>query len=66
MQTIMQGSYTIRYTWIYSTEKYRKVAKCVDSSAGFGYFTQHNPKKHGALLRFFHRYSKCAIKSCAA
>ena len=66
MQTTVQGSYTIHYTWIYSTEKYRKVAKCVDSSAGFGYFMQHYIKKHGALLRFLHRYSECAIKSCAA
>ena len=45
MQTTVQGSYTIRYTWIYSTETYRKVAKCVDSSADFGCFMQQYPKK---------------------
>ena len=66
MQTTVQGSYTIRYTWIYSTEKYRKVAKCVESSADFSAITCSNIQKNGALLRFFHRYSKCAIKSCAA
>ena len=65
MQTIMQGSYTIRYTWIYSTETYRKVTKRVESSADLSYFMQQYPK-NGALLRFFHRYSKSAIKSCAA
>lgn len=27
--------------------------KVCGNSAGFGYFTQHYPKKHGALLRFF-------------
>ena len=53
MQTIVQGSYTIRYSWIYSTKTHCNGAKCVENSAGFGYFTQHNPKKHGALLRFF-------------
>lgn len=66
MQTIMQGSYPIRCTRSYSTKTHCNGAKCVDSSATFSYFMQHYPKKHGALLRFFHRYSECAIKSCAA
>ena len=51
--TTVQGSYTIRYTWIYSTEKYRKVAKCVDSSADVSAITCSNIQKNGALLRFF-------------
>ena len=53
MQTTVQGSYTIRYTWIYSTEKYRKVAKYVDSSAGFGYFMQQYPKNMALCCVFF-------------
>lgn len=53
MQTIMQGSYTIRYTWIYSTEKYRKVAKCVENSADLTYFMQQYPKKLTLCCVFF-------------
>lgn len=65
MQTIVQGSYAIRYTWIYSTKTHYNGAKCVDSSADLSYFMQQYLKK-GVLLCFFYRYSKCAIKSCAA
>lgn len=46
MQTTVQGSYTIRYTWIYSTEKYRKVAKRVESSADFSAITCSNIQKN--------------------
>lgn len=52
MQTIMQGSYTIRYTWIYSTETYRKVAKRVESSADLSYFMQQYPKKWRSAVFF--------------
>lgn len=53
MQTIMQGSYTIRYTWIYSTETYHKVAKRVESSAELSYFMQQYPKKLTLCCVFF-------------
>ena len=54
MQTTVQGSYTIRYTWIYSTETYRKVAKRVESSADLSYFMQ---QYKGVKTTMYKRYT---------
>lgn len=53
MQTIMQVSYTIRYTWIYSTKTHCNGEKCVDSSADLSYFMQQYPKKLTLCCVFF-------------